>query len=94
MFCYTIAMIRLWAKTIINNKIVKSFVYESIDNFNKETFYLHLQEICHKMDIPSPVLLDYHINNFINFNNCSFLPRDFVESINFDKLVVEDAALK
>lgn len=86
-------MIRIWAKTVKNNKIKKSYVYESIDNFNVETFYVHLQEICHAMDIPTPVLLKYHIECYLKFNNCKFLPRDFVESINFDKLEIEDATI-
>lgn len=87
-------MIRIWAKTIVKHKITKSYIYESIDNFNKETFYLHMQEICHNLDIPSPVVLAYHINNYVEFNNCTFTQRDFVESINFDKLVIEEASLK
>ena len=87
-------MIRLWAKTIKGHKITKNFIYESIDNFSEETFYLHIQELCHKLDIPTPVVLDFHIRNYINFNNCAFLPRDFVESIPFDKLVIEDASFK
>lgn len=87
-------MIRIWAKTIKNNRITKNYIYESIDNFTYETFYLHIQELCHKMDIPSPVVLNYHIENYINFNNCTFLSRDFVEGINFDKLVIEEASLK
>ncbi len=86
-------MVRIWAKTIKNNKIVKSYVYENIASFNKETFYLYVQEICHKMDIPTPVVLRYHIENYVNFTNCTFLPRDFVESVHFDKLVLEDASL-
>lgn len=87
-------MIRLWAKTTKGQKLTRSYIYESIDNFNKETFYLHVQELCHKLDIPSPVVLNYHIENFINFNNCVFTTRDFVESINFDKLVIEEASIK
>ena len=87
-------MIRLWAKTTKGQKLTKSFIYESIDNFNKETFYLHIQELCHRMDIPTPVILSFHIENFINFNNCVFTNRDFVESISFDKLIIEEASIK
>lgn len=87
-------MVRLWAKTMKGHKMTKNFIYESIDNFNKETFYIHVQEICHKMDIPTPVILSYHIENFVNFNNCMFYPRDFVESVNFDRLIIEDASFK
>jgi len=87
-------MIRIWAKTLKGHKITSNIIYESIDNFSKETFYLHIQEICHRMDLPTPVLLNYHINNYINFNNCIFTSRDFVESINFDKLIIEEASIK
>ena len=87
-------MIRIWAKTMKGNKITQNYIYESIDNFNEETFYLHIQAICHKMDIPTPVLLEYHIRNYVNFNICNFLPRDFVESVDFTKLVLEEASLK
>ncbi len=87
-------MIRIWARVIKNHKIQKSFVYESIDNFHKETFYLHMQEICHRLDIPTPVVLSYHINSYVEFFNCKFLPRDFVESVNFDALEIEDASIK
>ena len=87
-------MIRIWVKTVKGHKITSHFIYESIDNFSTETFYLHIQEICHKMDIPTPVVLNYHTQNYINFNNCFFSQRDFVESIPFDKLILEEASLK
>ena len=87
-------MVRIWAKTIKNHKILASYVYENIANFNPETFYLHVQEICHKLDIPTPIVLGYHIQNYIEFNNCTFTQRDFVESVHFDKLVLEEASIK
>lgn len=87
-------MIRLWAKTIKNNRIVKSYIYERIDNFSRETFYLHIQELCHELDLPTPVVLNYHIDNYVQFNVCHFLKRDFVESVSFDKLVIEEASIK
>lgn len=86
-------MLRLWAKTIKDQKITQSYIYESIDNFSADTFYLHVASICHKMDIATPVVLKTHVQNLVTFNNVTFLPRDFVESINFDKFTIEDASL-
>lgn len=86
-------MLRLWAKTIKDQKITQSYIYESIDNFSADTFYLHVANICHKMDIATPVVLKTHVQNLVTFNNVTFLPRDFVESVNFDKLTIEDASL-
>ena len=83
-------MIKIWAKIMNQDKIVKQLTYESIDNFTNETFYLHVAEICHKLDIPSPVVLNMHIKHFNEYSCTTFKLRDFVESIDFEKLVVEN----
>ncbi len=86
-------MVRIWARTMQNGKITRSYIYESIDHFSDEKFYLHVQKICHELDIPTPCILKSHINNYVDFNNTIFLPRDFVESIDFDKLILENAVI-
>lgn len=86
-------MIRIWARTMVDGKITRSFIYESIDNFSEEKFFLHIQKMCHEIDIPTPVILKSHIKNYVDFNNSVFLPRDFVESIDFDKFIIENATL-
>ena len=83
-------MIKMWAKIMIKDKIISQYVYESIDNFSNETFYLHIAEICHKLDIPTPIVLDMHIKHFVHYNSTTFKSRDFVENINFDKLNIEN----
>ena len=87
-------MIRIWAKCYKNNKIINSYIYESIDTFSASSFYLHVQEICHKMDIPTPLVLKYHTDNYVDFNRVIFKPADVVESINFDKFILEEASIK
>ena len=86
-------MVRIWAKTIIDNKLQDDIIYEAVGNFKPEELYLHVGEICHKMDIPSPVVLKSHEKNYVEFNTCTFLARDFVESIYFEKLVLENATM-
>lgn len=86
-------MIRIWARTVSDGKITRSYIYESIDNFNDEKFHKHIEKICHEIDIPTPAILKAHINNYVDFNNTTFLPRDFVESIDFDKFIIENATL-
>ena len=87
-------MIRIWAKITQEEKILKDTIYEKFCQFNPENFYDYIAEICSELDIATPVILNYHINNYINFNNCTFVNRDFVESINFDKLIIEEASIK
>ena len=86
-------MIRIWARTMKDGKITRSFIYESIDNFSTESFFKHIEKMCHEIDIPTPAILKTHINNYVDFNNSTFLPRDFIESIDFDSFIIENAQM-
>jgi len=86
-------MIKIWAKVMIKDKIIKQVMYESIDNFSDETFYLHVSEICHRLDLPTPIVLTMHTKHFVHYNNCTFKKRDFVETIDFEKLNLENIRL-
>lgn len=86
-------MLRIWARTMTDNKISKSYIYESIDNFSEDKLYNHIEKICHELDIPTPMILKSHISNYVDFNNAVFSPRDFVESIDFDKFIIENASI-
>lgn len=84
-------MIRIWAKAMLDNKIQKDIIYETIENYSRESLFDHLSEICYRLNIPTPILLDSHYLSYENFNNIKFLASDFVESINFDYLMIENA---
>ena len=86
-------MLRIWARTTVNDKITRSYIYESIDNFSEDTIRKHIEKICHEIDIPTPIILKSHIMNYVDFNGSTFLPRDFVESIDFDKFTIENAII-
>jgi len=82
-------MLKIWAKLMHGQKLGKNIIYESIDSYSPDTLYSHIEEICHKLDIPTPVVLKTHIINFHKFNYTTFTKHDFVESIDFDSLVIE-----
>ena len=86
-------MLRIWARTETAGKISRSYIYESIDSFSEDKFYKHIEKICHEMDIPTPAILKSHIKNYVDFNNNVFLTRDFVEWVDFDKFIIENATL-
>ena len=86
-------MLRIWARTTKDGKITRSYIYESIDSFNESLFHKHIEQMCHKLDIPTPAILKTHITNYVDFNNTTFLPRDFVESIDFDRFIIENATM-
>ena len=86
-------MIRIWAKTIKNGKIVKQYVYEREGLTDYSLFFEYVKDICEALDIPTPVIIKTHLFNYAKYNNVKFRQDDFVEKINFDKLVLENALL-
>jgi len=80
-------MIKIWGKVISNEKIVKSKTIQ-VDAENT-TFFDMLATVCHSLNIATPVLLDKHVYDFNVFNICTFKPDDFIESVAFDKFVLQ-----
>lgn len=83
-------MFRIWAKVLKEEHIIKQTVYESDKKFTYSQFFKYLAEICDSLDIPTPVLLKSHVFNYAKFNHVIFRPADFMESITFSKLVLEN----
>ena len=81
---------KIWAKLITDGKIQKQFVYEKQERLTYSRFFDYLSDICHELDIPTPVLLKTHIFNFAKFNHVKFIPRDFVESLDYDQLFLDN----
>ena len=87
-------MVKIWAKLIKDDKILKSYVFEKQDDIDYSLFFEYLSDITYNLDIPTPVLIKTHIFNYAKYNYVRFTKSDFVESITFDKLVLENIADK
>ena len=85
-------MLKIWAKAMIKDKIVKDLLYKRYEKYESEKFMEYLVEICHEFDCPTPVVLKSHTKNFAAFNITRFKSSDFVEPIDFDVLVLENAS--
>lgn len=83
-------MFKIWAKIYRGGKIRRQFVYEGGEKLTYSHFLNYLFDICRELDCPTPVLLKTHIMNFAKFNHVKFLPRDFVEGVAFDYLLLEN----
>lgn len=83
-------MFRIWAKVLIDGKITKQLTYSRDEKFTYSQFFSYLAEICEGLDIATPVLLKTHIFNYAKFGMVRFIPRDFAEHVDFDKLVLEN----
>ena len=83
-------MVKIWAKVLLEGHIEKQTTYENGEELTYSHFFTYLSEICSSLDIPTPVLLKSHIMNFAKFKHTVFLPRDFLESVEFDRLLLEN----
>ena len=86
-------MFKIGAKIITDGKIEKQLTYEREDKFSYSDFFTYLADICEGLDIATPVLIKTHIFNYAKFNTVRFLPRDFAETVEFDKLVLENIVI-
>lgn len=86
-------MVRIWAKVMKKDKILRQCVFERDGEIDYSEFFEYLREICERLDIATPVLIKTHLFNYAKYNVVRFISADFVEQINFDKLVLENASL-
>ncbi len=75
-------MKKLWAKIIIDYKVVRSLVIEIDD----EKFDSELIRICEGLQIPTPIITACQKQSFFEYNILKLKQRDFVETIHFDIL--------
>jgi len=81
-------MIGIWGKVYKGEKILKHATIEV--DAHTTTFFDMLRTICEKLDIPTPVLLEKHVNDFNRFSMSLFKPDDFVEKVNFSRFIIEN----
>ena len=86
-------MFRIWAKIVKDGKIENQLTYERDDKFAYSNFFEYLADICEGLVIATPVLLKTHIFNYAKFNVVRFIPRDFAEPVEFDKLILENIVI-
>ena len=83
-------MIKIWAKIIKENKIIKSYTLTLEEQMDYSKFFDYTLSICNHLDMPTPVILKTHIFNYAKFNFVRFTPEDFVEKVDFDKFILEN----
>ena len=82
-------MQKIWAKIITDHRVKKSIIHDCGEKVNTANFYNNVRQICEKLKIPTPVVLNTYAENFVVFNILKFRQRDFLEEVPFDALVLE-----
>ncbi len=80
---------KVWAKVMKEDKILRDVVYENDVPLTQSEFQSLMQELSYKLDIATPVILVNHLKHLERFNRVKFLARDFIEDVDFDLLIVE-----
>lgn len=78
---------KVWGKTVKKEKITRDIIFET-ENFHSN-FDGNLAELCHMIDIPTPIATRTHKGYFEQFNIVKFKKDDFVESVDFDYFELE-----
>ena len=80
---------KIWAKVMKGDKILRDVIYENDLSLTPSNFQRTLQEISYKLDVATPVTLPSHYKHFERFNRVKYLPRDFIEEVDYTSFVLE-----
>ncbi len=75
-------MLKVWAKIVTDHKVKHSAVVA----LDPTDFYNGIIAIAEALKIPTPIITQSQIDNFIAFNILKLKQRDFIEHIPFDYL--------
>ena len=83
---------RIWAKTTRGDKITRDYMYTLDGPFDEDRLFEYVSDIARAMDIPTPIILTSHKYNFVHFSIAKFLPREFVDDVDFDFFIIENSS--
>jgi hypothetical protein len=88
-------MLRIWGKIIKNNKIIMDHVVScDIDGSYQDNLKQCILELCYKFDIEKPYWLPSNLDEYNKRGKTSFNENNFIETIDFDKFVIEELETK
>ena len=78
-------MARLWARIIVKHRTAQQATEPCTPDGVEDA----LTELCRQFDIPCPIWLSKHENEFESFRHTAFLPEHFMEEVPFQRLEIE-----
>ncbi len=75
----------LWVRTIRHHRLDRQLVVPCTRKHPQEALQLALE----KLDLSRPLWLEKHQREWDEFGQTRFLPDDFMESVNFERLEIE-----
>lgn len=81
-------MLRVFGKTTNNDKIISEQEFY-LEDITEDNFFNIISMICEKMNLATPIILDKHYKQFVQFNRVIFLQSEFLEEVDFRYFIVE-----
>lgn len=82
-------MVHYWAKLLDEEqKMIAQATVEHKRSLPGELLP-SITTLCGMLDIPTPLILNKHMQQFSLYRSATFLPADFVEKVLFSKMIVE-----
>lgn len=78
-------MSRLWVKVIVRQRIDRQETAPCAWGGERDA----LAAVCKQMDLPYPIWLGKHAQEFDRYAKTSFLKGDFIEGVDFDRLEID-----
>ncbi|MBR2984526.1 MAG: hypothetical protein IKC60_03375 [Clostridia bacterium] len=81
---------KLWVKIYDDGeKMRRNLLWRNGKHLTRDNYEETLAEICTKLDVSTPVSLASHYMQIVKFNHAKYLPRDFMEPVDFVKMIIE-----
>lgn len=80
---------RIWGKLYKGDKLIRNTLFESERGMSAKDYLHDLQEVCYLLDVSTPVSLPTHYKHFVKFRRIKYIPRDFIEDVDFTSFVLE-----
>ncbi len=81
---------RIWAKEISDNHLIKDTVIENIENDTRtHKVFGAIEAVAHQFDLSVPIWLDANIEEFKRHSKVRFSQDSFIEFIPFDYLEIQ-----
>jgi hypothetical protein len=82
-------MLKFWLRIYKNNKLINDAICDADENKSaKAILEDSLKECCYQLDIPNPMIMKKHINDIKMYSLTRFLPDDFPESVDFERVEI------
>ena len=82
-------MLKFWLRIYSNGKMITDTVCDADEKLSSQKMLEDcLRFCCYELDIPNPMIMKKHVNDIKQYSLTRFLPDDFPESVDFERVEI------